>query len=107
MDWGFDPQVSEIAKLAAPGAGGAFIYHAAKPAKTLAKMMTNFVAGVICAVIFTPPFIEWRGIDTDYEHGVAAIFGIVGLGMASGLIKAVEQINFAALLPEKVRKDEK
>jgi len=105
MDLNIDPGLAGQAKIGASALGGAFIHHAIFPAKTWSKMLVNGIASALCGLIFTLPFMKWSGLSADYVGMVGALFGLCGLGLASGLLRAVDKIDFSKLVPDRLRND--
>lgn len=105
MDFNINPDVVQTAKIGAYGLGGAFVHHAIYPAKTKAKIVVNGLASCLCALIMTPPFMKWSGADPDSVGVFGWLFGLCGLGIATGLLTAVKRFDMAKLLPENFRKD--
>jgi hypothetical protein len=95
------PEVVEAAKVAGYAGAGAFIYHTIRPAATFAKAATNGVSSVMCGLIFTHPVMDWTGLPESYSGGVGAVLGMCGLGIASALIKAVDQLDLSGFLPKR------
>jgi hypothetical protein len=100
MDNVIPPEIVALAKAGLAPLGGAIIYHAIRPAKTLGKFVTNATACVLCGLLFTAPVLHWFGISPAFAGGVGAGLGLCGLVIASGVIRALERLDFGVFLPK-------
>ena len=94
----FDPQLVAQIKVGASAFAGGIIYHAMRPAKTWPKLLVGLMSNVLCGVVFTAPVMHYFSIDQSLAGGVGAVLGLFGLAIAGGILKAVEQFNFGALV---------
>lgn len=97
MDLDFDNEAVAQVRLAMSALAGGVIYHAIRPAATWAKVATRTVACVLAGFIFTEPAMLFFDIPDAYTGAVGAGIGLGGLSIASGVLRAIERFDFAAL----------
>jgi hypothetical protein len=89
--FGFGAEAAQAAKVAAAGGFGAGVMLYIKHPGTLLRASLGVVVGVGIASIFAQSVSVWFGWG---EVQVAAMLGLLGKGAATGLLNAIDRIDF-------------
>ena len=97
MDFDFDPETAAQVRVGIASFTGGLIYHAVRPAASVAKVVTRTIASVLAGFVFTAPVMHHFSISDEYTGAVGALIGLLGLTLASNALKAVEKLDLGAL----------
>jgi hypothetical protein len=96
--FGVSQEVAQVAKVAAAGGFGAVVYAYLRHPGSMLRATVLISIGVGIATIFAEPFANMSGLS-DVQSG--AILGLVGKGIADGVLRSIEKADFSHWLPEK------
>lgn len=92
----FGPEAAQAAKVATAGGFGAAVLVYLRHPGSLVRAMVVIAIGVGMATIFSASLAGYLGMG---EVQVAALLGLVGKGVAEGLLRWVDGFDFGKLLP--------
>jgi hypothetical protein len=90
--FGIGAEAAQVAKVAAAGGFGAWVLVYLRHPGSLLRAVFLVSIGVGIASIFADPLSDWIGLK---EVQAAALLGLVGKGIAEGVLKAIEKVDFA------------
>lgn len=61
--------------------GAVLLRHLTTKSLSIWGALSTTISGVLCAVLFTPLFVEWFGLSAKVENAVAALLTLVGADM--------------------------
>lgn len=94
--FGITAEAAGAAKVAAAGGFGASILIYLRHPGTLLRAAMLIAIGVGLALIFATPLAKWTGLS---ENPAAALLGLLGKGIAEGLLRWVDNLDFGKFLP--------
>lgn len=94
--FGISAEAAGAAKVAAAGGFGASILIYLRHPGTLLRAAMLIAIGVGLALIFATPLAKWTGLS---EIPAAALLGLLGKGIAEGLLRWVDAFDFGKILP--------
>lgn len=94
--FGISAEAAGAAKVAAAGGFGASILIYLRHPGTLLRAAMLIAIGVGLALIFATPLAKWTGLS---ENPAAALLGLLGKGIAEGLLRWVDAFDFGKILP--------
>lgn len=94
--FGITAEAAGAAKVAAAGGFGASILIYLRHPGTLLRAAMLIAIGVGLALIFATPLAKWTGLS---ENPAAALLGLLGKGIAEGLLRWVDAFDFGKILP--------
>lgn len=89
--FGLSAEAAQTAKVMASGGFGAGILVYLRRPGSLLRAAMLWAIGVGIAVIFAHPAAKWSGFG---EIQIAALLGLLGKGAATGLLNAIEKLDF-------------
>jgi hypothetical protein len=100
----FDAGMIANGKIAAGAAAGGVMRMFLRPVRSLGQMAALLASCVTCGFYGTGPLLNWLTLPEDYAGAVGALLGFVGLSLAERLLKAVDEMDVAAMLLKLIRK---
>lgn len=94
--FGITAEAAGAAKVAAAGGFGSAIFVYLRHPGTMLKAGLVIGIGVGIALIFATPLAKWTGLS---EIPAAALLGLLGKGIAEGLLRWVDAFDFGKILP--------
>lgn len=95
---GLTGQAAETAKtIGGAGVGAAALIYLQHPG-TLIRAVLLYLISVGLSVVFTPLAVGWTGFG---QVEVSASVALMGMGIARGILRAVDRIDFTNWLPGK------
>lgn len=92
----FGPEAAQAAKVATAGGFGAAVLVYLRHPGSLVRAMVVIAIGVGMATIFSASLSAYLGMG---EVQVAAMLGLLGKGVAEGLLRWEDGFDFGKLLP--------
>ena len=92
----FGPESAQAAKVATAGGFGAAVLVYLRHPGSLVRAMVVIAIGVGMATIFSASLSAYLGMG---EVQVAALLGLLGKGVAEGLLRWEDGFDFGKLLP--------
>lgn len=89
--FGLSAEAAQTAKVMASGGFGAGVLVYMRHPGTFLRAAMLWAIGVGIATIFSHPASEWIGVG---QVQVAALLGLLGKGAATGLLNAIEKLDF-------------
>ena len=94
--FGITAEAAGAAKVAAAGGFGASILIYLRHPGTLLRAAMLIAIGVGLATIFADTAANWIGMG---KVQAAALLGLMGKGVAAGLLNAIDKFDFGKILP--------
>lgn len=93
-----DPDIIANSKIALAAFMGGLVRMFIRPAQNLTQAALLISSCVTCGFFMTRPIIDWWHLPVDYAGAIGALCGLLGLSLAEGMLRAVDGLNFKALL---------
>lgn len=93
-----DPTTLASVKIALSAGAGGLVRMFLRPARSLAQTAMLLVSCVTCGFFGTDPLVDWLHLPSNYAGAVGALLGFIGLSIAEGVLRAVDALDFRAIL---------
>lgn len=94
MDYpNIDPSWLDHAKVAIAAFCSGIVRLLFKPEETFLRSIWMLFGCVTCGFYGSPALMHWFQLDNQYEDAVAAFVGFIGMSIAQGVLRAIDDFD--------------